>query len=126
MGGKIPLSVETVGLVSLVKHELPSQGLVYIDVRLSLADLSLGDVSYVPLIAYMMVEAGTSELPPDVLGPLIGRITGRTKAEALFKTPLITFDPYGARGIFFVYGKVSWLEVRFLPKTHVSHGASAC
>lgn len=110
-GEEIPLAVASLMKVPLVTHELPSSGLLYINIGLSLADLSLEDVDYLPLFSRMMIEAGTSELPPEVLMPLVGQATGGISAAFAFQSapskPFTIPDQYAARGIFYLSGKVS-------------------
>ena len=109
------------GSVPLVTHELPSSSLVYVQVALSLSDLSLADIFYLPLLARMMVETGTRELSPEVMLPLVDKTAGGVSASAVFTPrpdkPFTVPYPYAARGFLFVSGKVnihSHLSVSFL------------
>ncbi|KAL8269304.1 hypothetical protein Esti_006770 [Eimeria stiedai] len=52
-GEKFPLDVQTVASVPVLTHELPSSGLIYIDVGLSLSNLSMEDLYYLPLLNSM-------------------------------------------------------------------------
>ena len=109
-GEEIPLAVSSIGTVPLVTHELPSAGLVYAELGVSLADLSLEDIFYLPLLCRMMLEAGTSELSPEVLMPLVSQGTGGVSSSVSFRSaPAVPFraaEPYAARGILFLSGKV--------------------
>ena len=113
-GEEIPSRVETLAQVPFVTHELPSSGIVYIDIGLSLAGLSLEDLSYLPLLATMMIEGGTTELPPSVLTPMIGQYTGGITTQFSFRpapeVPFTIADPYASRGLFFLSGKVGCVE----------------
>ncbi|KAL8269306.1 hypothetical protein Esti_006772 [Eimeria stiedai] len=111
VGDEIPLEVNAVARVPLVIHELSTSGLVYIEVALSLIDLRLGDIYYLPLLVRMLESAGTKELPAQTLLPLIGRTTGGIKASYAFRqNPEKAFTvprPSDAIGFLFLSGKAS-------------------
>lgn len=110
-GEEIPLQVEAVKSVPLVTHELPTGGLVYVEAALSLSDLSIDDVPYVPLLVRMLSEAGTMEHSPDRLLPIIGRTTGGIEATYAFGQAAAAAytvpDPLAVRGFLFLSGKAS-------------------
>ncbi|KAL8439777.1 hypothetical protein Efla_002679 [Eimeria flavescens] len=103
VGEEIPLEVNAVGSVPLVTHEISTSGLVYVEVALSLADLRVDDIYYLPLLTRMLESAGTTELPAGKLLPLIGRTTGGIKASYEFRqnpqNPLAVPHPFDATGV---------------------------
>ncbi|OEH74129.1 mitochondrial presequence protease related protein [Cyclospora cayetanensis] len=109
---KIPIHVDSVGSVPLVTHDLPTSGLVYIDVALSLDALTLEEIQYLPLLGSMLTEAGTEQLPPEDLLPLIGQHTGGISASfAATPVPSVPYtvpEPVQAKGFLFLSGK-TWL-----------------
>ncbi|XP_026190625.1 uncharacterized protein LOC34622930 [Cyclospora cayetanensis] len=107
---KIPIHVDSVGSVPLVTHDLPTSGLVYIDVALSLDALTLEEIQYLPLLGSMLTEAGTEQLPPEDLLPLIGQHTGGISASfAATPVPSVPYtvpEPVQAKGFLFLSGKL--------------------
>ncbi|KAL8449481.1 hypothetical protein Emed_003132 [Eimeria media] len=111
VGDEIPIEVNALAGVPLITHELSTSGLVYIEVALSLIDLSLEDISYLPLLVHMLETAGTKDIPAQTLLPLIGRTTGGISASYAFKqNPKKAFTvprPSDAVGVLFLSGKAS-------------------
>ena len=97
--------------VPLLTHALPSSGMIYVDLALSLSSLSIEDIRYLPLLSKLLVEAGTNEMPRNVLGPLLGRSTGGVSTsfsfEPVAEIPYTVPNETEARGFFLVSGKVT-------------------
>ncbi|KAL8449752.1 hypothetical protein Emag_003535 [Eimeria magna] len=72
VGDEIPIEVNALARVPLITHELSTSGLVYIEVAMSLIDLRLEDIYYLPLLVRMLETAGTQQIPSQTLLPLIG------------------------------------------------------
>lgn len=54
------LSLEGGGSATLLAHELPTDGIVYLDIALPMSRVALEDVAYLPLLSSMMSSFGTS------------------------------------------------------------------
>lgn len=95
--------------VPFLTHDVPSEGVVYADLVVSLSSLGLDDIYYLPFLTGMMLEAGTSHLPAEDLLPLIGRITGGVNASFAFKEkptrPMTIPEPYQATGVLMLSAK---------------------
>ena len=96
--------------VPFLLHNVPSSGLLYTDVVISLANLNLDDIYYLPLLTRMMLEAGTTHLAAEALLPLMGRATGGMNASFAFKEktndPMTVPHPYEATGVLMISAKV--------------------
>jgi len=57
----VSIQETAVGKATLLTHELPADGLVYLDVLLDLKRIPLDDIPYVPLLTRMLSELGTTE-----------------------------------------------------------------
>src|SRR5699024_837490 len=103
-GKETPVSVSLLLGAPVVQHVLPSGGLLYAAVGLSLADLAVGYLPYLPLLCRFAAEGGTLLLPPELLLPLAARVTGGLSAAVSFRlrpdTPFTVPRPYNARGLF--------------------------
>lgn len=106
---EIPYSVSTMEGVPLVTHELPSSGIAYCEVFLSLANLELRDMPILRLFTRMLTEVGTSDLSAVELQHLIGRATGglaaSTDIRSISSTPRTVADPYSSLGFLVLSGK---------------------
>jgi len=77
----IPIEVDEVavaggGRATLLTHELPTDGLVYLNVGFDLARLPIDDVPYVPLLCRMMSELGTDTLDETAFSRTVSAQTG--------------------------------------------------
>ncbi|KAL8430245.1 hypothetical protein ACSSS7_006029 [Eimeria intestinalis] len=108
---EIPYSVTSLEGVPLITHALPSSGIAYCDVFLSVADLELKDMEILRLFTRMLTEAGTSDLSAVELQHLIGRTTGglaaSTDIRSISARPRTVSDPYGSIGFVVLSGKAS-------------------
>lgn len=106
---EIPYSVTSLEGVPLITHALPSSGIAYCDVFLSVADLELKDMEILRLFTRMLTEAGTSDLSAVELQHLIGRTTGglsaSTDIRSISARPRTVSDPYGSIGFVVLSGK---------------------
>eukprot|EP00325_Prymnesiales_sp_UTEX-LB-985_P015269 CAMPEP_0174760896 /NCGR_PEP_ID=MMETSP1094-20130205/108996_1 /TAXON_ID=156173 /ORGANISM="Chrysochromulina brevifilum, Strain UTEX LB 985" /LENGTH=1149 /DNA_ID=CAMNT_0015966839 /DNA_START=20 /DNA_END=3471 /DNA_ORIENTATION=+ len=64
------------GAATLLTHELPTDGLVYLQVGLPLDRLPLDDVPYIPLLCRMMSELGTETTDEVTFARRVGALTG--------------------------------------------------
>lgn len=106
---EIPFSVAVMEGVPLITHELPSSGIAYCELYLSLADLELKDLPLLRLFTRMLTEAGTSDLSAVELQHLIGSTTGglsaSTDIRSISSMPRTVSDPYDALGFVLLSGK---------------------
>lgn len=75
--------------MTILRHELPTNGIIYADVGLSLAELSLDDLPLVNLFLRCLLETGTSKLDQTQLTRRIGTHTGgiRMSSRIALKHP---------------------------------------
>lgn len=108
---EIPYAVRTIEGVPLITHELPSSGIAYCEVMLSIADLELQDIALLRLFNRLLTEAGTSDLSAVELQHLIGRTTGglsaATDVRSISAVPRTVADPFSSVGFVVLSGKVS-------------------
>ena len=61
---------------TLLTHELPTDGICYINVLLDMKRLAMDDLPYLPLLTRMMSELGTDELDETAFTRRKGAQTG--------------------------------------------------
>ena len=78
----VPVEVATIsvgggsGSATLLTHELPTDGICYLNVALDMRRLSLADLPYLPLLTRMMSELGTDALDETAFTRKKGAATG--------------------------------------------------
>jgi presequence protease len=74
---------------TILRHELPTNGIAYVDVGFDVSGLSLDDLPLLPLFLRTMLETGTSKLDQTQLIRQIGTHTGglSTTSRINFKYP---------------------------------------
>jgi len=81
-----PLPIEVVELeggATLLTHDLPTDGIVYLDVALDLRRLALEDVPLLPLFSRMLSELGTATCDETAFSRRIGAQTGGLRTSYL-------------------------------------------
>lgn len=75
--------------MTILRHELPTNGIVYADIALPLSGLSLDDLPLVGLFLRCLLETGTSKLDQTQLTRKIGTHTGgiRMSSRIALKHP---------------------------------------
>jgi len=74
---EIPIKIGTIADdVTLITHDIQSNGILYADVAFDMSSLSFDDIPYIPLFLRMLTEAGTSSLDEVTLSRKIGSQTG--------------------------------------------------
>jgi len=86
---EIPIDVETRKGVTVLKHVLPTNGILYVDVGFNVSSLPLEDLPLLPLFLRCLLETGTSKMDEISLIRRIGTHTGglRTDSRISFKMP---------------------------------------
>nr|PIM03001.1 peptidase M16 inactive domain-containing protein [Toxoplasma gondii COUG] len=111
-GEEIPTSIEPFldGRAAILRHVLPTSGILYADVAFPLHTLAVEDLQYLSLFSRLTVEAGTSTKDEATLIHHIGRYTGGilpvTDIRTLHEKQDEVADPYLSVGYFVLKGKV--------------------
>lgn len=100
----IPLQVTEVAGSGTLLHDLPTNGIVYLDVGLDLRRLSADLLPYAPLLGRALLEMGTARQSFVELSQRIDRTTGGIRPE-IFTTDRI--DGSGWAGYLFLRGKAT-------------------
>jgi len=80
----LPIAIEALDdEATLLTHELPTDGIVYLDVALDLRRLALEDVPYLPLFTRMLSELGTTSCGEVAFSRRIGSLTGGLRTSYL-------------------------------------------
>eukprot|EP00616_Rhizochromulina_sp_CCMP1243_P000175 CAMPEP_0118974666 /NCGR_PEP_ID=MMETSP1173-20130426/12764_1 /TAXON_ID=1034831 /ORGANISM="Rhizochromulina marina cf, Strain CCMP1243" /LENGTH=1033 /DNA_ID=CAMNT_0006924443 /DNA_START=71 /DNA_END=3172 /DNA_ORIENTATION=+ len=82
-GTELPNEVSTTQGVTVLRHEVPSNGIIYADVGLDLTQLPAADVPLVNLFARCLLETGTATEDEVALSRRIGSRTGGVTTSTL-------------------------------------------
>ncbi|CBZ54113.1 Mitochondrial presequence protease (Precursor), related [Neospora caninum Liverpool] len=110
-GEEIPTTIESYldGRAALLRHALPTAGILYVDLAFPLHTLTLDELRYLALFGRLLVEAGTSTKDEAAIVHHIGRYTGGissvTDIRTLHPNPREIADPYQSAGYFIIKGK---------------------
>jgi len=80
---ELPNDVSTMQGVTVLRHEVPSNGIIYADVGLDLSQLPAADLPLVNLFARCLLETGTTEEDEVSLSRRIGSRTGGVTTSTL-------------------------------------------
>ena len=77
----VPIEVSTVSVggsasATVLTHELPTDGICYLNLALDMSRLSMDDLPYLPLLTRMMSELGTDTLDETSFSRKVGANTG--------------------------------------------------
>ena len=84
---------------TLLTHELPTDGIVYLDVALDLRRLALDDLALLPLLTRMLSELGTATSDETAFSRRIGSQTGGLRVSyTTMRKPLLGTNGRAAVG----------------------------
>jgi len=106
---EIPIEVESEEGVTLVKHAITSNGILYADIGVDLRSLPFSELSLLPLFSRLLRESGTTSLDRISLDQTIGTHTGGIRASfsvsQKYASGGIVADPKETLAHLFVRGK---------------------
>lgn len=98
----VPMTVTAAAGVPVLLHELPTSGIVYADIGMSLDGLDPSLLPYLPLFSRALFQTGTSKEDFVSLSQRIGTLTGGLGAQRVVQA---RFDGPGTAAYLFVRGK---------------------
>ena len=111
---EIPIEVTSRGGALTLRHELPTNGILYADVGLDIRSVPLAELPLLPLFTRMLLECGAGDMDEVGLSRAIGARTGGVSASTMFSPVRGAAPEGGAAGTYVTDGAESqaWLFVR--------------
>eukprot|EP00922_Rhytidocystis_sp_ex-Travisia-forbesii_P070910 GHVS01105845.1.p1 GENE.GHVS01105845.1~~GHVS01105845.1.p1 ORF type:complete len:1175 (-),score=205.73 GHVS01105845.1:250-3492(-) len=106
---EIDTTVERKGEVTVLHHQLPTSGILYADIALSLHDVSVDEMPLLGLMCRLLKESGTEDRTDDAMTHYIGSNTGGVSIGVDVRNTQPIYDhvggPYDATGYVVMRGK---------------------
>lgn len=94
---KYPTDVDNVTGTALLKHDLPTKGIIYFSSYFDLAGVSEEKLQYVPVLAYLISKIDTQKYPFAELSKRISIDTGGIRADVAVYEDFVSKDAFYPR-----------------------------